>query len=67
MVLGMPLGAFLTDRFAKNKQHIIVPAGVLSCAAFAGAAYASSWAMLYACLFAQGTCRPLIVVIRSFE
>ena len=54
MVLGMPLGAFLTDRFSKNKQNIIVPAGLVSCAAFAGAAYASSWSMLYACLFAQG-------------
>jgi MFS family permease len=54
MVLGMPLGAFLTDRFSNNKQNIIVPAGLLSCGAFAGAAYASSWTMLYACLFAQG-------------
>ena len=58
MVLGMPLGAFLTDRFAKDKQSIIVPAGFVSCAAFAGAAYASSWTMLYACLFAQGTSWP---------
>ena len=61
MVLGMPLGAFLTDRFSNNKQNIIVPAGLLSCGAFAGAAYASSWPMLYACLFAQGVSGPQIV------
>jgi hypothetical protein len=54
MVLGMPLGAFLTDRFSQHKQYIIVPAGLLSCAAFAGAACANSWTVLYTCLLAQG-------------
>lgn len=63
MVLGMPLGAFLTDRFSSNKQNIIVPAGLLSCTAFAGAAYASSWTMLYACLFAQGVLGALVASI----
>ena len=41
MVAGMPLGAWFTNNF--QYERIIVPAGLLSCGAFAGIGLSDSY------------------------
>ena len=58
--LGLPLGTWLADKTTGAKKALIVPAGLLSCAAFSSIAWATTPAMLYAAMATQGLCSAFV-------
>ena len=58
--LGLPLGTWLADKTTGAKKALIVPAGLLSCAAFSSIAFATTPTMLYAAMAAQGVCSAFV-------
>lgn len=54
--LSMPVGAYLADKVGGARLPIVVPAGLLSCAAFASVGVATSLDQFLAAMAVQGFC-----------
>ena len=52
--LGMPVGAYLADKVQGAKTALVLPAGLLSCAAFASLAYATELPHFLGAMACQG-------------
>ena len=58
--LALPLGAWLADKTSGAKKMLVVPAGLISCAAFSSIAFATTPTHLFAAMAAQGVCSAFV-------
>jgi len=54
--IGMPVGSWIADRVSGSKKVQIIPAGLISCAAFASTAAATTQTHFLAAMAIQGLC-----------
>eukprot|EP00405_Crypthecodinium_cohnii_P044107 CAMPEP_0206585046 /NCGR_PEP_ID=MMETSP0325_2-20121206/36163_1 /ASSEMBLY_ACC=CAM_ASM_000347 /TAXON_ID=2866 /ORGANISM="Crypthecodinium cohnii, Strain Seligo" /LENGTH=723 /DNA_ID=CAMNT_0054092477 /DNA_START=186 /DNA_END=2353 /DNA_ORIENTATION=- len=59
--VAMPFGAYLADRTTGTKMALVMPAGVVSCLAFASVGFATSLDQFLAAMAVQGFCAGFTV------